>query len=64
MENQPAEVLQRFRNIIDENTSQAMYEIELCDTVEKCIEWKRKYLGKDSLIQQILKGLYDRPTTD
>ena len=51
------EVLQTFKDTIEANKQEAMVELELCDTLEKCNDWKRKYLGKDSLIARVLKGL-------
>jgi len=58
------EFLQKFRDLIEVNKKEAMIEIESCDTVEKCYDWKRKYLGKDSMIGQVLKGLHDRSTSN
>ena len=60
MENPSQEVLQMCKPIIDiilADRKQAIYELQFCDTVEKCNEWKRKYLGKDSVTSQVLREL-------
>jgi hypothetical protein len=57
MENQLAESLQTYRDIIENNKRIALSELELCDTLEKCYEWKKKYLGKKSVINQILQSV-------
>ena len=57
MENQSVEVLQMFKDTIEANKQEAMVELELCDTLEKCNDWKIKYLGKDSVIGRVIKAL-------
>ena len=60
MESPSPEILQKCKPIIDlveADVKQAMIDIEFCTDMEKCNEWKRKYLGKDSVIGQVLKSL-------
>jgi hypothetical protein len=46
-----------FKDTIEANKQEAMVELELCDTLEKCNDWKIKYLGKDSVIGRVIKAL-------
>ena len=64
MTDQPVtNIVDAIINLIETDKKLALFELQFCDTTEKCIEWKRKYLGKDSVVNQVLRGMNDKPVS-
>ena len=50
-------------DLLEQTKKQFFVELELCKTIEDCYALKLKYLGKNSVVNQILRKLGENAET-